>query len=54
VFVGLNVCTVIDIVGKYLIVFRGNFVRSFKLSKFAPNGSSAYEARRENERGTLL
>jgi hypothetical protein len=40
--------------GKYLIVFRGNFVRKFKLSKIAPNGSSKYGARRERERGTVL
>jgi len=39
---------------KYLIVFRGNFVRKFKLSKFAPNRSSEFETRRESERGTVL
>jgi hypothetical protein len=37
-----------------VIVFRGNFVRKFKLSKIAPNGSSEYETRRDSERGTVL
>jgi len=40
--------------GNYLIVFRGNFVRKLKPSKFAPNGSSEYEAGRESERGSVL
>ena len=53
-FVGLICCIGTDICGKYLTVFTGNFVRNFKFSKFAPNGSSEYESRRESERATVL